>query len=69
MKRNEGLVYLLTPIDVARVRELLSLFTEAVNRIFDRTETDFQLDADEIMEDIDFQMKCLSPAEVDLELG
>jgi hypothetical protein len=69
MKRNEGLAYLLTPTDVARIRELLTMFSGAVDRIFDRTETDLHPDFDEIMEDIDFQIKCSRLPEVDLDLG
>ena len=60
-------VYILTPTDAVRIRELLSLYSAAIDRIFDRSETVIAQNTDEIMEDIDFYIKCAKPMEVDLD--
>ena len=67
MNRREQHVYVLTPNDVVRIRELLSMFLGAIDRIFDRTETTLHQDADEIMGDLDFYLTCNKPMEVDLD--
>lgn len=61
MKCREVHAYVLTSTDVVRIRELLSAFSTALDRVFDRTEVMMEPGADEIMEDVAFFEKCGHP--------
>lgn len=50
-------VYVLTSTDVDRIRTLLSMYYSALDRIFDRSETNLYTGDDEVMEDIEFYIK------------
>ena len=47
-------VYVLMPTDVTRIRELLVMYLEAIDRIFDRSEAALGDEPDELMADLEF---------------
>ncbi len=65
MRSHDDHVYVLSPTDVARIRQYLSLLHDALDRLFDRCETSLPspASAEELMGDIDFFQRCGDPSE------
>ncbi len=54
MNHPKNTVYVLSPSDIVRIRELLSMFQSTMERVFERSEITLNADSDELMNDMEF---------------